>query len=172
MVDGSGNPNTSPSFAEALELLYGIAYTLKFKFKEDGNDFVVPPLEALWWAKNPKDFITGNKDAWMWTAMIMMPDELTTRVFNEAKAKLALKKHLNFDRIRLAALEEGDSYQIIHFGPYDEEAPTLAKLHDELMPQNGYTFNGHHHEIYLSDARRTAPGKLRTILRQPVRSIS
>ncbi len=170
MVDGAGNPNTAPAYQGAIEWLYSTSYALKFAAKAAlGTDYVVPPLEGLWWADNPADFTARRKDNWRWTMMIMAPDFLTEAMFAAAIAKAGRKLGAAPDTLRLERYAEGRSLQVLHVGSYDDEGPVLAQLHDVEMPARGLTFNGHHHEIYLSDARRTAPDKLRTILRQPVR---
>lgn len=170
MVDGYGDPNTSTAYAEAIELLYGLSYGCRFTAKDLlGRVHTVGPLEALWWAEDPADFVARRKEAWSWTAMIAQPEWITQQIVDEA---LLRKPIAASDRIRLATLTEGRSVQILHVGSYDDEGPTLARLHDEYMPSNGLTFSGHHHEIYLSDARRVEPAKLRTVLRQPVRSLA
>lgn len=169
MVDGAGNPNTAPAYQSAIEWLYSTSYALKFAAKALGHDYVVPPLEGLWWADDPADFTARRKDNWRWTMMIMAPDVLTQAMFAEAVAKAGAKLGNRPDTLRLERYAEGRSLQVLHVGSYDDEGPILAQLHDVEMPARGVTFNGHHHEIYLGDARRTAPDKLRTILRQPVR---
>jgi hypothetical protein len=171
-VDGEGDPNTAPAYAAAIEALYSTSYTLKFQSKAQGRDYVVGPLEALWTAEDPADFVTRNKSSWKWTALINQPEWITADDVDSALATLAVKKpNPALALTRLITLDEGRSIQILHVGSYDDEAPTLARLHNEYLPQNALTFNGLHHEIYLSDARRTAPEKLRTVLRQPVRAI-
>jgi hypothetical protein len=170
MVDGSGNPNTAPAYKTAIEWLYAISYALKFAAKAQGHDYVVPPLEGLWWADNPADFVARNKDNWHWTMMIMAPDFITPATFEAAVAKTAKKASGQQPAsLRHARYDEGQSLQVLHVGSYDDEGPLLAQLHDIEMPARGLTFNGHHHEIYLGDPRRTAPARLKTILRQPVR---
>lgn len=172
-IDGQGNPNTSPVYAAAVEALYSVAYTLKFAAKRTlGHDAVVGPLEGLWRAENPADFVRGNKDSWEWTMLISQPEWITPAQLEDAAAQVRAKKGLeSVDKVRWLPLAEGLSVQILHKGSYDDEAPVLARLHDEFMPENGLGFNGDHHEIYLSDPRRTAPEKLKTILRQPVRRL-
>jgi hypothetical protein len=174
-VEGHGDPNTAPAYAEAVEALFGVAYTLKFRSKRElGRDFVVAPLEGLWRADDPETFMTRQKDAWSWTMLIAQPDWIDETLVAEAVAAVRAKGDRPMpalDRLQLRELREGRSVQILHVGSYDDETPTLARLHHEWMPQHGLTFNGDHHEIYLSDARRTAPEKLRTILRQPVRPV-
>lgn len=174
-VDGEGDPNAS-GYAVALGVLYPVAYGLKFAFKAKGADFVVPPLEALWWADDPSAFVRGDRAAWRWTVMLRMPEGVDKALLEGARERARdklVKKGSDIsrlDELRLDRLNEGDSLQTLHIGAYTDEAPTLAHLHDELMPAEGLTFNGPHHEIYLSDPRRVAPDKLRTILRQPVKS--
>lgn len=173
-VDGHGDPNTAPEYADAIEALFGVAYTVKFRSKRElGRDLVVAPLEGLWRADDPATFVTREKSAWSWTMLISQPDWIDDALVAEAiDAVRAKGDKPALDRLRLDELHEGTCVQILHVGSYDDEAPTLARLHDEWMPQHGLTFNGDHHEIYLSDARRTAPEKLRTVLRQPVRAKS
>ncbi|MCR9120639.1 MAG: GyrI-like domain-containing protein [Phyllobacteriaceae bacterium] len=172
MVDGSGNPNTAPAYMEAIQWLYGVSYALKFASKTQcARDYVVPPLEALWWAEDMGAFTTGDKDQWSWTAMIMQPDWITDAMFASAVGKARGKLGEPPESLRLDTYDEGLCVQILHIGAYDDEAPTIARLHQEFIPQNGLTENGHHHEIYLSDPRRTAPEKLKTVLRQPVKRV-
>lgn len=175
-VDGRGDPNTAPAYAQAVEALYGVAYTLKFRSKRElGRDLAVAPLEGLWRADDPAAFVARDKRAWSWTMLIAQPDWIDEQLVDDAveavraKAKSGDAPNPALDLVRLLELHEGRSAQILHVGSYDDEAPTLARLHDEWMPARGLTFNGDHHEIYLSDPRRTAPEKLKTILRQPVR---
>ncbi|WP_136706238.1 GyrI-like domain-containing protein [Agromyces sp. H66] len=172
-VDGRGDPNTAAEYADAISALYAVGYAVKFRSKRElGRDFVVGPLEGLWRADDPETFVTREKDAWSWTMLIVQPDWVDEAIVADAVAAARAKgDRPALDRVRLRELHEGRSAQILHIGSYDDEAPTLARLHHEWMPQHGLTFGGDHHEIYLSDARRTAPGKLRTILRQPVRPV-
>jgi DNA-binding PadR family transcriptional regulator len=172
-VDGRGDPNTSPAYANAIEALYGVAYVLKFASKKNlGRDFVVGPLEGLWRADDPSVFITRRKQTWEWTMMISQPDWITEDMVQAAIDNVARKKeNAALGDIRLHALVEGTCVQILHIGSYDDETPTLDRLHNHYLPDHGLTFNGDHHEIYLSDARRTAPAKLKTILRQPVKTV-
>jgi hypothetical protein len=172
MVDGAGDPNSSAEYARALGWLYPVAYGIKFAAKSEGRTFVVPPLEGLWHADDPSSFVERRKSEWRWTMMIMMPDFVTPEQFDAAVAKTRKKLGDPPPSLRLESFREGPSLQALHIGPYDAEGPLLAKLHDEIMPERGLTFAGHHHEIYLGDPRKSAPEKLRTILRQPVRSRS
>ncbi len=172
MIDGHGNPNTAQSYQEALMALYGVAYKLKFMSKKNlGKDYVVPPLEGLWWAEDMTAFTSGNKDDWDWTMMIMQPDWISAQMFAQCKELVQKAKNpIALSKLRLEHYHEGLSVQILHLGSYDDEAPTIAKLHNEFMPENKLNEAGKHHEIYLSDPRRVAPEKLKTILRQPVKS--
>jgi hypothetical protein len=171
MIDGHGDPNTSPAFAEAVEALYPVAYTLKFASKRDlGRDYVVMPLEGLWWAED-MDFFTASRDKsrWDWTLMIMVPDWIDQDMFSAAVEQAGAKKRpARLDDIRLKTLSEGRCVQTLHVGSFDDEADVLARMHDEFIPGNGFRMVGTHHEIYLSDSRKVAPEKQRTILRQPV----
>ncbi|OZC58504.1 hypothetical protein CH276_23005 [Rhodococcus sp. 06-470-2] len=171
MIDGHGDPNTAPQYTEAIGALYPVAYALKFASKNTlDRDYVVPPLEALWWAENMASFTTArNKAEWNWTAMIMVPDWIDRRMFDVAKASAEEKSTSDASsRIRLETLDEGLCVQTLHVGSYDDETPVLDELHHRYIPSSGMTMTGKHHEIYLSDPRRVEPTKLRTILRQPV----
>ncbi|WP_216207637.1 GyrI-like domain-containing protein [Amycolatopsis aidingensis] len=168
-IDGAGDPNTSPDYAQAVAALYAVAYTVKFAGKRAGRDFVVGPLEGLWWAPDPTVFITRAKESWHWRMLINQPDWVTADQVREAvDAALAKKKQPAIAHVRLEVLREGTCAQVLHIGSYDEEAPLLATLHEEYVPGNGLTLTGLHHEVYLGDPRRTDPAKLRTVLRQPV----
>lgn len=172
MIDGHGDPNTAQEYADAIAALYPVAYKLKFASKQElGKDYVVMPLEALWWASDMDFFtISRDKSSWDWTAMIMTPDWIAHEMFDAAVAKVASGNcPASLDKIRLETLEEGRCVQTLHVGPYDAEAETLHQLHHEFIPNAGLRMTGKHHEIYFSDARRVEPSKLRTILRQPVR---
>lgn len=168
-VDGVGDPNTAPAYRRAVEWLYSTSYAMKFAARALGQDYVVPPLEGLWWADDPGSFLTRAKGEWRWTMMIMVPDAVTPAMFRDAVAKTAGKLGEAPPSLRLEPYAEGLSLQILHVGSYDDEGPVLARLHNEVMPERGFAFNGPHHEIYLNDPRRTAPSRLKTILRQPVR---
>ena len=162
-VEGKGDPS-GPDYEAAMKRLYPVAYGVKFAAKSAGRDFAVPPQSTLWWADDPQAFVEGRRAEWRWRAMLRMPDFVTVGDVAQA-ATVKGVTGVGFD-----PLDEGTCFQALHIGPYTAEAPRLAQLHDEVMPRAGVTFNGHHHEIYLSDPRKTAPEKLRTILRQPVRA--
>lgn len=170
MVDGEGDPNTSPEYVAAIEALYSVSYTLKFMSKKEfEQDYIVPPLESLWWADDMSAFAKGHKESWKWTAMIMVPDWITKPMVKQAVKTVKEKKEdSKLDILRHETLKEGKSVQILHIGPYDKEGPMLKRMHNEFMPANDLIFNGKHHEIYMSDARKVAPDKLRTVVRQPV----
>lgn len=170
MLDGHGDPNTSTEFADAISTLYPIAYALKFASKEAGRDYVVPPLEGLWWATDMDVFTAARSKAnWDWTLMLLVPPWLGQAEFDEAVAKVRQKSlAARVDDVRLEILREGTCVQTLHIGSFDEEGPVLARMHDEVIPRSGLKLAGKHHEIYLSDFRRVAPERLRTILRQPV----
>jgi hypothetical protein len=169
MVDGSGDPNTASAYREALEALYSVAYTLKFAAKAEGRDFAVGALEGLWWGDDPGVFLTGDRARWRWTMMIAVPDFVGAAAVADATAKAAAKKELPAaSRLRLEHFEEGRAAQVLYFGRYADEGPTIAALHDHIAAIGG-RLHGRHHEIYLSDPRRTAPEKLKTIIRQPFR---
>jgi hypothetical protein len=171
MVDGKGDPNRAESYAEAVEALYSVAYTLKFAVKKElAKDYSVPPLEGLWRSEDMASFVAREKDKWSWTMMIMVPDFVPGAMVATAIAAAGAKKALPaLPLVRLETYAEGLCVQIMHIGPYDAEGPVLKRLHDEYIPANGLVESGHHHEIYLGDPRRTAPEKLKTVLRQPVR---
>lgn len=160
MVDGHGDPNTSAEFAAAVEALYPVAYKLKFASKRElGRDYVVPPLEGLWWAEDMAAFTTArDKSRWDWTMMLMVPEWIGPELVATAVE----------DDVRLETLREGPCVQTLHVGSFDAEGEVLARMHDEFIPGEGLRPVGTHHEIYLSDFRRVTPEKQRTILRQPV----
>jgi hypothetical protein len=172
-IDGSGNPNTSPEYASAIEVLYSTSYTLKFFSKKVlERDYVVPPLEGLWWAEDMAAFTRGTKDQWKWTMMIMVPEWISDQHVSDALQQVKAKNpEMRTGDVRCEVLVEDLCVQTMHVGPYDAEAPTLHELHSVYMPEHGLEFNGFHHEIYISDPRKTEAAKLKTVLRQPVRKI-
>ena len=169
-IDGAGDPNTAKSFQEAVKALYGIAYSIKFanKSDEDTFDFVVAPLEGLWWCDDMTTFSINNKENWKWTLMIMMPEFITEEKFSIAKQTVIDKKEAKLAKdVRFELFDEGMCAQIMHIGSYSEEEPTIQKLHQVILA-NEFELTGIHHEIYMSDPRKTKPEKLKTIIRQPV----
>lgn len=176
MCDGHGDPNTAPAYADALAALYPVAYRLKFASKRElGRDYVMPPLEGLWWAEDVTVF-TSRRDAsaWDWTMMLMVPEWLGDDQVEAAVEQVRSSKTVpaRLGDVRVETLREGTCVQTLHLGPFIEEGPVLERLHHEVIPEAGLTMTGRHHEIYLSDPRRIAPERLRTILRQPVTRVS
>jgi hypothetical protein len=169
MVDGHGDPN-SEVFTAAIEAVYPVAYALKFAGKALGRDYVVPPLEGLWWADDLEAFtVVRDKTRWSWTLLSLVPDWLDAEAFADAAARVAAKRRpARLGDVRLEPLTEGLCVQTLHVGSFDDEAGVLARLHHEFVPANGLRLTGRHHEIYLSDFRRVPPERRRTILRQPV----
>jgi hypothetical protein len=172
MIDGIGSPGDSQEYSNAISALYPIAYQIKFMSKQKGKDYVVPPLEGLWWADDMKYFTEGNRQKWKWTMMIMQPEWITQEMFENAKKSAGSKKpelSASISKARFEKFHEGRSAQIMHIGPYAEEHPTIMKLHKFIKEQAG-TFEGHkkkHHEIYLSDPRKSNPATMKTVIRQP-----
>ena len=168
MIDGAGSPETK-AFSAAAEALFSVAYTIKFMMKkgEQAIDFVVMPLEGLWWSDDMTSFVTDNKAAWKWTVMIMQPPFVTADIVEQAVEQVRTKKGLAaLSKLRFSSFEEGDVAQTLHIGPFSEEGPTVEEVHNTIA-EHGLQLDGKHHEIYLSDIRRTAPEKWRTVIRQP-----
>jgi hypothetical protein len=171
MIDGHGDPNTSPAYTQALQALYPVAYKLKFASKRElGRDYVVPPLEGLWWADDMDAFTAArDKSRWDWTMMLMVPDWIDDTMFHAAVDVVrAAGSAERVDDVRIETLAEGLCVQTLHRGSFDDEAEVLERMHHEFIPGQGLRLTGKHHEIYFSDARRVSPDKLRTLLRQPV----
>jgi hypothetical protein len=171
MIDGHGDPNTSPAYAEAVQALYAVSYAVKFAIKRSGGtDHKVAPLEGLWWALDMTDFSMERKSNWDWTMMIRQPGEATPDLVARTAEETAAKKRIPAARgLRLQIYAEGRAAQVLHVGPYAAEAPTIARLH-AFISDHGYVFDDRrhkHHEIYLGDPRRTSPDRLKTIIRQP-----
>ena len=170
MVDGTGDPNSTPEYADAVATLYAVSYGLRAMAKAQGTVWTVMPLQGLWWADDPTSFVTGRREQWQWqwTMLIVQPELVTAEMVTDAVAQAVKKKKAPAaDRLRLEVLDEGDAIQVMHHGPYADEGPTIAGLHADLA-RRGLGFRGAHHEIYLSDPRRAAPAAMRTIIRQPV----
>lgn len=166
-VSGQGAPE-SPAFQRAVEALYGLAYTLKFQLKPSGLDFKVPALEGLWWSEPPEAFTETPRDQWHWQLLIRMPEAVTAELVAEVRPQAAAKKgNPVILQVRFERFVEGTCAQLMHVGPFSEEGPNIERLH-AFIAEQGYRLRGRHHEVYLSDFRRTAPEKLKTILRQPV----
>ena len=171
MVDGAGNPNTAQEYKDVVEALYAVSYAFKFMIKkgEAAIDYGVMALEGLWWADDMSQFSVENKDIWKWTSMIMQPKYVIKDLFNQAIEQVRKKKSLPaLPKMRLESFHEGLAAQIMHLGPYSAEGPTIERLHN-FIKENGYELRGKHHEIYLTDPQRSAPDKMKTVIRQPIR---
>ena len=171
MVDGKGDPNTSKEFQDAVGALYSMSYTLKFmaKKKDAESDFVVPPLEGLWWSDDMGAFVMDRKDEWKWTIMIVQPPHISAEMVEEARRKAAAKEGASpaLPKVRFEPYHEGLSAQTMHIGPFSAERPTIEKIHGYIA-ETGHGLRGKHHEIYLSDPRKTKPERLKTVVRQPM----
>ncbi len=170
MIDGEGDPNTSQAYKDSVEALFGLSYAIKFMVKKGDLriDYGVLPLEGLWWGDDMSGFSVENKTAWKWTSLMMQPDLVTREMVEEATEQVRKKKNpAALSKARFESYTEGKAAQIMHVGPFSEEGPTVRKVHD-FMEENGYKHSGKHHEIYLSDIRRAAPEKWKTIIRQPI----
>lgn len=173
-ITGEGDP-ASPVFTEALQNLYPVAYTVKFMCKDAGNDFTVPKLEGLWWFDGNYEHLSPAetplhvpREAWRWRLLLRMPDFVTPQLAEQAISTATTKKKLSHpDKVSFFTLNEGKCVQMLHIGPFDREPETLREM-QTFMQTQGLNKNGHHHEIYLSDLRKTVPQKLKTILREPV----
>ena len=170
MVDGQGDPNRSPEYAQAVEALFSVSYTAKFMVKKGPQelDYSVMPLEGLWWADDLSAFVANDRANWKWTMMIMQPDFVADELIEAAIATVRSKKKLpGVDKLRLEKFAEGRCAQILHVGPFSEEGPTIERVHAFIDARSGLA--GKHHEIYLSDIRRADPRKWKTVIRQPMR---
>ena len=169
MVDGKGAPDSSPEFGEATEALFGVSYAIKFAVKKGtlAIDYGVMPLEGLWWADDMSSFSSGDKSEWQWTLMIMQPEFVTSEMIDAAIAQVTQKKNpIAITKLRFEEFSEGRCAQTLHVGPFSEEGPTIARVH-EFIAERGKR-SGKHHEIYLSDIRKAAPEKWRNVIRQPL----
>lgn len=169
MVDGAGDPRTAPAYTDAVGTLYAVSYALRFAVKAAGGaPWTVLPLEGLWWAPDMAEFSMDRREDWLWTMLIAQPAIVTQALVADAVATAARTgKAPSASGIRLETLDEGDAVQVMHHGPYADEAPTIAALH-AWIADAGLALTGKHHEVYLSDPRKVAPERMRTILRQPV----
>lgn len=170
MVDGEGDPNASQAYSDAIEVLYAVSYAIKFMIKKGTLpiDYGVMPLEGLWWADDMSSFTTADKSSWKWTMMIAQPTFVTRENIELAIAEVKKKKNpAAISKIRLESFSEGKCAQIMHIGPFTEEGPTVDKVHQFIDSISQRI--GKHHEIYLSDIRKAAPSKWKTIIRQPMK---
>lgn len=172
-ITGRGEPGGT-AYQAALNALYSVAYTLKFRCKAEGRDFTVMPLEGLWWWDDPTIFSLADappRKEWNWKSVIRLPDFVTDEMVEAAKKEVKAKKGIEeVDMIVLETFHEGLSAQIMHIGPYSEEGPTVQKLHD-FIKEKGCKMRGRHHEIYMSDPRRVPPERWKTIIRQPIEKL-
>ena len=169
MIDGAGDPNTSPHYARAVEALFSVSYTAKFMVKKGpaGIDYAVMPLEGLWWSDDMSSFLTNDRSKWQWTMMIMQPPCADAGVLDAALAEVKRKKGLAaVDALRLESFTEGPCAQTLHVGPFSAEGPTIQRVHDFIATRGALA--GKHHEIYLSDVRRADASRWKTIVRQPM----
>lgn len=170
MIDGAGDPNTAKEYKDAVEALFAVSYALKFMIKKGiAIDYGVLPLEGLWWADDMAQFSMENKEVWKWTSMIMQPEYVTEDLVSKTLEQVEKKKNPPaLRKIRFESFHEGLSAQIMHIGPYSAEGPTIEKLHN-FIKETGHELRGKHHEIYLSDPRRSAPERMKTVIRQPMK---
>lgn len=179
-VRGKGNPNEEEGeYKKSIELLYGIAYTIKMSKKGDHKiegyfDYVVPPLEGFWWQENVDGIDYSHKENFQWISVIRLPDFVTKADFEWATEEATRKKKMDFSKVEFLEIEEGLCVQCMHSGSYDDEPATVAAM-DKFIADNGYendiSDTRRHHEIYLSDARKVAPEKLKTVIRHPIKKI-
>jgi len=170
MVDGRGDPNISDEYRDAVQALYSLSYALKFALKKQGYEYVVPPLEGLWWMDDMNEFTIANKHRWEWTMMIMQPVWMTGESVEGVRRELSRKKSLpSLNKIRFKPYHEGLAVQTLYIGSYVDEAPTIAAIH-KFIASNNHCLSGKHHEIYLGDPNKTSAERLKTIIRQPVRA--
>jgi len=177
-VRGKGNPNEEDGeYKKSIELLYGIAYTIKMSKKGDHKiegyfDYVVPPLEGFWWQEDFDGIDYGHKENFQWISVIRLPDFVTKADFDWAVGEATRKKKMDFSKVEFLEIEEGLCVQCMHSGSYDDEPATVAAM-DKFIADNGFendiSDSRRHHEIYLSDARKVAPDKLKTVIRHPIR---
>ena len=168
-VRGKGNPNEEEGeYKKSIELLYGIAYTIKMSKKGDHKiegyfDYVVPPLEGFWWQENVDGIDYSHKENFQWISVIRLPDFVTKADFNWAIEEATRKKKIDFSKVEFLEIEEGLCVQCMHSGSYDDEPATVAAMENDISDTR------RHHEIYLSDARKVAPEKLKTVIRHPIK---
>ena len=167
MIDGAGNPNTAQEYGDAVEALFSVAYTIKFALRKAGRmDYAVMPLEGLWWADDMAAFQRDEKQHWLWTMMIMQPSEVCRQDVESAVNALQKKSLPGLSKLRFETFHEGRCAQLLHVGPFTDEGPAIQRLHAFIGERSA--LRGKHHEIYLSDIRRAAPEKWKTIIRQPM----
>jgi hypothetical protein len=171
MLDGKGDPNKSQEYADAVETLFSVAYTIKFSVKKSALaiDYGVMPLEGLWWADDMNAFTSGDKSNWHWKMMIAQPSLVTQAMVDAAIAEVKRKKNpAAISGLSFESFNEGCCAQIMHIGPFSAEGPNIERVH-HFIEAGGHKRQGKHHEIYLSDIRKADPSKWKTIIRQPMR---
>jgi hypothetical protein len=169
MIDGAGDPNTSPHYAQVVEALFSVSYTAKFMVRKGPSaiDYAVMPLEGLWWSDDMASFVENDRTKWQWTMMIHQPSFVDESLLRDAMAEVKRKKGLHtVDALRIERFTEGPCAQTLHIGPFTEEGPTIQRVHDFIEARGSLA--GKHHEIYLSDIRRADPARWKTIIRQPM----
>lgn len=170
MVDGKGDPNNSQEFADAITVVYAVSYTLKFMVKkgELAIDYGVMPLEGLWWAEDMSQFSQDDKSNWLWTVLVAQPDFISQEMVDAAIADVKKRKApVALPKLRFETFDEGVCAQLMHIGPFSKEGPNIERVH-QFIEASGRKLRGKHHEIYLSDLRKAAPEKWKTIIRQPM----
>jgi hypothetical protein len=168
-IDGRGDPTSAPAYHEAIEALFSVSYTLKFTIKrvDPEDDYTVMPLETLWWT-DERSFNFEDRATWRWSAIVAQPPVINADLVRAASREASAKRKLPaLRKMHLVGFREGLSAQILHVGPYEDELPTIEKLH-AFIAEHGYPVRGRHHEIYLSDPKRCAPERMRTVIRQPI----
>ncbi|MFT5170467.1 MAG: hypothetical protein ACI9BD_000234 [Candidatus Marinamargulisbacteria bacterium] len=175
-VSGKGDPALSRDYAAAIEVLFSVSYATKFLIKRGPHltDYSVLPLESMWWVENTPRLSWDDKSNWLWKVMIMQPDLVEKDIVETAVSQVEKKKKnilSLLSQVKFEEISEGMCAQILHKGPYANEGPTIEKLHS-FIDDNGFDFNGNHHEVYLSDPRQAVPEKLRKLIRQPVKGKS
>ena len=167
-IEGKGAPG-GDEFQAKVGALYSLAYGIKMLMKREGKDFTVAKLEGLWWVDSDKPYTEVPREEWRWKLLIRQPESVTSEIVEKARQEVIKKKEMELvNEVKFEKMKEGKCVQILHIGPYSTESESIAKM-EKLMKEKGLAYNGLHHEIYLSDPRKVAPEKMKTILRQPVR---
>lgn len=168
-IEGVGAPGCD-EFQAKVNAIYSLAYGIKMLMKREGKDFIIAKLEGLWWVDSDRPYIEVPREEWRWKLLIRQPEFVTPEIVEKARQEVIKRKTKLVNKVRLEEMREGRCVQILHIGPYSTEPESLEKMYG-LMKEKGLTFNGPHHEIYLSDPRKVAPEKMKTILRQPVKEL-
>jgi len=167
-IEGKGTPG-GDEFQAKVGALYSLAYGVKMLMKKESKDFTVAKLEGLWWVDSDKPYTEVPREEWRWKLLIRQPEFVTPEIVEKARQEVIEKKKVDLvNEVKFEKMKEGKCVQILHIGPYSTEPESLEKMYN-LMKEKGLVYNGLHHEIYLSDPRKVAPEKMKTILRQPVK---